>query len=254
MTTRQPQVHTQLGRAAVQIFAANDRMNQVLIEHLDPAAWRAKPPGKARTIAAIFTHMHNVRCKWVRLTAPHLKIPPQLNRARCTPQQVRAGLAESATRCAEMLAEALGGGEGRGREVSQRRLGSALAGWPGNAVLHACSRSPPSRAGVYARPSARIPVAQRGGVRALELGKTVERVRIARRPRRRFIRTRPSAEGAKLISPGRTPWVQIPHHLSGAPSGAAQICSLRNGENPHPSTSLRQTDAFRYCVPLLDGY
>src|SRR5438874_13819830 len=61
---------TRLGRAAVQIFAANERMNQVLIEHLDPAAWRAKPPGKARTIVAIFTHMHNVRTKWVRLTAP----------------------------------------------------------------------------------------------------------------------------------------------------------------------------------------
>ena len=82
MTTRQPKAQTQLGRAAVQIFAANDRMNQILIEHLDPAAWRAKPPGKGRTIAAIFTHMHNVRCKWIRLTAPHLKVPRQLNRAR----------------------------------------------------------------------------------------------------------------------------------------------------------------------------
>jgi uncharacterized damage-inducible protein DinB len=113
-TNRQPKVHTQLGRAAVQIFAANERMNQMLIEHLDPAAWRAKPPGKnkVRTIAAIFTHMHNVRCKWVRLTAPHLKGLRQLNRAHCTPQQARAGLAESAARCAEMLAEALGGCEG----------------------------------------------------------------------------------------------------------------------------------------------
>ena len=124
---RQHQVHTELGRAAVQnsaarIFLANDRMNQILIEHLDPAAWKAKPPtakppgknpGKnVRTIAAIFTHMHNVRCKWVRLTAPHLKIPTQLNRAHCTPQQARAGLAESAARCAEMLAEALGGSGG----------------------------------------------------------------------------------------------------------------------------------------------
>ena len=113
MGTRQPKVHTQLGRTAVQIFAANDRMNQVLIAHLDPTAWRAKPPGNVRSIAAIFTHVHNVRSKWVRLTAPHLKVPPQLNRARCTPQQARAGLAESAARCAEMLAEALGGGGGR---------------------------------------------------------------------------------------------------------------------------------------------
>jgi hypothetical protein len=63
VTTRQHQVHTQLGRAAVQIFAANNRMNHILIEHLDPTAWRAKPPGKVRTIAAIFTHMHNVRSK-----------------------------------------------------------------------------------------------------------------------------------------------------------------------------------------------
>jgi uncharacterized damage-inducible protein DinB len=109
VTTRRHKVHTQIGRAAVQIFAANDRMNQILIEHLDPTAWKAKPPGQARTIAAIFTHMHNVRTKWVRLTAPHLKVPPQLNRAHCTPQQARTGLAESAARCVEMLAEALGG-------------------------------------------------------------------------------------------------------------------------------------------------
>jgi len=113
VTTRQQKVRTQLGRAAVKIFAANDRINQILIENLDPAAWRAKPPGKARTIAAIFTHMHNVRTKWVRLTAPHLKVPRQLHRAHCTPKQARAGLAESAARCAEMLADALGGAGGR---------------------------------------------------------------------------------------------------------------------------------------------
>ena len=147
MTTRQPKVHTQLGRAAVQIFAANDRMNQLLIEHLDPAAWRAKPPGKVRTIAAIFTHMHNVRTKWIRLTAPHLKVPAQLNRTHCTPQQARAGLAESAARCGRDARGSARRWRGPRREVSQRRLGQALAGWRGNAVLHACSRSPPSRAG-----------------------------------------------------------------------------------------------------------
>jgi hypothetical protein len=58
-------------------------------------------------------------------------------------------------------------------------MGAALAGWPGNAVLHAFSRSPPSRAGVYARASARIPVAEQGRVWDLELGKAVERVRVA---------------------------------------------------------------------------
>jgi uncharacterized damage-inducible protein DinB len=130
MTARQQKAQTQLGAAAVRIFAANDRMNQTLIEHLDPAAWRAKPPatlpGKVRTIAAIFTHMHNVRTKWVRLTAPHLKVPAQLNRAHCTPEQARAGLAESAARCAEMLRDALGGG---GRVETFHRDGWARA-WP----------------------------------------------------------------------------------------------------------------------------
>src|SRR6266851_5260292 len=131
MTTRPPKVHTQLGRAAVQIFAANDRMNQILIEHLDPAAWRAKAPGKnkVRTIGAIFTHMHNVRTKWVRLTAPHLRVLQQLHRAHCTPQQARAGLAESAARCAEMLAEALGGCEDEGRVEKFLRDGWARP-WP----------------------------------------------------------------------------------------------------------------------------
>jgi uncharacterized damage-inducible protein DinB len=85
----------------------------MLIERLDPAAWSAKPPGKVRNIAAIFTHMHNVRTKWIRLTAPHLNVPKQLDRSRCTPRQARAGLAESAARCEEMLSEALGGSGGR---------------------------------------------------------------------------------------------------------------------------------------------
>ena len=73
MPTRQPNHPAQ---PALRIFAANERINQLLIEHLDPAVWTAKPPGNVRTIAAIFTHMHNVRTKWIRLTAPHLKVPP----------------------------------------------------------------------------------------------------------------------------------------------------------------------------------
>ena len=109
MATRQEKVGAQLGGSAVRMFAVNERMNQMLIEHLDPAVWNAKPPGNVRSIAAIFTHVHNVRCKWVRLTAPQLKVPAQLNRARCTQELAKAALAESAARCEEMLAEALSG-------------------------------------------------------------------------------------------------------------------------------------------------
>ena len=127
MTTRLPKIQTQLGRTAVQIFAANDRLNQILIEQLGPAAWTAKPPGNVRCIAAVFTHVHNVRCKWIRLTAPHLKVPRQLNRAGCTPRQARAALAQSAARCIEMLAEAFV--EGGGRVKKFRRDGWGRP-WP----------------------------------------------------------------------------------------------------------------------------
>ncbi len=92
----------------LETFAVNERMNQVLLEHLDPRAWRAKAPGRnARTIAAIFAHVLNVRRKWLRLSAPHLKLPPELNRTRCTIEQARSALAESARRCEEMLSNAL---------------------------------------------------------------------------------------------------------------------------------------------------
>jgi uncharacterized damage-inducible protein DinB len=131
VATRQQQVHTQLGRAAVQIFAANDRMNQILIEHLDSAACRAKPPEKARTIAAIFIHMHNVRSKWVRGTATDQKIPRQLNRAHCRLQQARAGISQERRSLHGDARRSAQRSWGPRREVSQRRVGSALAGWPG---------------------------------------------------------------------------------------------------------------------------
>jgi uncharacterized damage-inducible protein DinB len=89
-------------------YAVNDRMNQLVLEHLDSRAWRAKLPGdKGRTIAAIFSHVHNIRRKWLRLSAPHLKLPAQLDRSSCTPKQAKAALAESAKQCCEMLADAL---------------------------------------------------------------------------------------------------------------------------------------------------
>src|SRR6266480_3127750 len=86
------------------------------------------------------------------------------------------------------------------RRVSQRWLGSALAGWPGNAVLHAFSRSPPSRAGVYARASTWIPAAEQGGVRDLQLGKAVERVRVAWRPRLRPLPPGPAGAPIAVVT------------------------------------------------------
>lgn len=122
-----------LRQGLLETFAVNDRINQLVLEHLDSRVWRAKPPGRnARPIVAIFSHMHNIRRKWLRLSAPHLKLPAQLDRTQCTQHQARAAFAESAERCAAMLAEALDGP--RGRVKYFLRDGWARP-WPGGAAM-----------------------------------------------------------------------------------------------------------------------
>jgi uncharacterized damage-inducible protein DinB len=117
----------------LEAYAVNECMNQLLIEHLDPHAWRAQLPGsKGRTIAAIFAHVHNVRCKWLRLSAPHLKPPLQLDRARLTQQQARQALAKSAELCLQMLTEAF---DPQGRVKKFHRDGWARPWNPGAAMF-----------------------------------------------------------------------------------------------------------------------
>jgi len=133
MTRSKAELGVDLCQVLAESYAVNERMNQLVLEHLDPAAWRANlPGGKGRTIAAIFAHVHNVRCKWLRLSAPHLQRPAPLDRARCTPQQARAALAESAACCSEMLAAALS--RPRRRVETFRRDGWARP-WPAGAAM-----------------------------------------------------------------------------------------------------------------------
>jgi uncharacterized damage-inducible protein DinB len=118
----------------LEIWAANDRMNQLLLDRLDARAWRAQPPGlKGRTIAAIFAHVHNIRRKWLRLSAPHLKLPAQADRTRSTQKQLKAAFAESAQRCSEMLAYSLASNAG-GRAKTFRRDGWAPS-WPAGPTM-----------------------------------------------------------------------------------------------------------------------
>lgn len=116
-------------------YAVNDRMNQLVLKHLDPRAWQAKLSGsKGRSIAAIFAHMHNIRRKWLRLSAPHLKLPAALDRTRSTPKQASIALAASAVRCCEMLEEAWAAPAGR--IPAFRRDGWARP-WPVGAAMFA---------------------------------------------------------------------------------------------------------------------
>ena len=113
-------------------WTVNEAVTQILLEYLDPRAWRAEPPGKVRSIAAIFSHVHNIRRKWVRLSAPHLKLPRELDRTRLTQRQARSAFAGSAKRCSEMLTEALANPNGR---VKQFHRDGWAKPWPAGAAM-----------------------------------------------------------------------------------------------------------------------
>src|SRR5271163_4166459 len=106
MALPSPDALAEIRDSLLETYAANDAMNQLILAHLDPRAWRAQPPGKkgsGRTIAAIFAHLHNCRLKWLRLNAPHLKSPTPLNPHRCTLKQTASAHRKSAAQCLRML-------------------------------------------------------------------------------------------------------------------------------------------------------
>jgi uncharacterized damage-inducible protein DinB len=133
MTLSQADVDVDHCQVLVESYAVNERMNQIILEHLNPAAWRSRVPGsKGRTIAAIVAHVHNIRRKWLRLSAPHLKLPAPLDRTRCTQKQARVALVESAALCSEMLADALSGPQ---RRVEFFRRDGWAKPWPAGAAM-----------------------------------------------------------------------------------------------------------------------
>ncbi len=129
---------TEIHDVLLETYAANDQMNQLVLKHLDPRVWRAKPPGqkgKGRTIAAIFAHLHNVRLKWLRRSAPHLKHLAPLDPHHCTMKQVSAAHKKSAAQCLRMLADALSTSPKR-RVTKFSRDGWAAA-WPAGGAMFA---------------------------------------------------------------------------------------------------------------------
>jgi uncharacterized damage-inducible protein DinB len=119
-------------------YAINDAMNQLILSHLDPRAWRAQLLGQnaaGRTIAAIFAHLHNCRLKWLKKSAPHLKCPAPLNPHRCTKRQAAAALKKSAAQCQRMLADALSAEPNR--RVTKFVRDSWMPKWPATGTMFA---------------------------------------------------------------------------------------------------------------------
>ena len=133
---RQPVPEPDVRKVLLEIYAANDPMNQLLLEHLDPRAWRAKPlRPQGRTIAAICAHMHNNRLVWLKHSAPHLRRPKPLDPARCTQKQAANALRQSGAGCLKMLTDALS--DRLDRRVTKFNRGAWAPVWPAGATMFA---------------------------------------------------------------------------------------------------------------------
>lgn len=135
---RQADSSAALRDALLRTYAINDAMNQLILLHLDPRAWRAKLPGprnSGRTIAAVFAHMHNSRLRWLKRSAPHLKCPEPLDPARCTIKQTMAAHKKSATQCLRTLTDALS--DAPTRRVTQFSRDAWMPTWPAGGAMFA---------------------------------------------------------------------------------------------------------------------
>lgn len=126
----------QIRDVLLETYAVNDAMNQLLLAHLDPRAWRAQLPGHkrgGRTLAAIFAHLHNSRLVWLKGSAPHLKCPAPLKPDTCTLKQTASAHRKSAILCLRMLTDALS--TSPKRKVTKFSRGSWTRPWPAGASM-----------------------------------------------------------------------------------------------------------------------
>jgi uncharacterized damage-inducible protein DinB len=105
---RQP---VDLGRALVEAFLTNERVNHVLLDLIDPAIWNRFPAcSPRRSIATSFAHMHNVRCMRLRMSGKGIAAPPRLSRAAVTMAGARAAMAASAASMVRLIERCLADG------------------------------------------------------------------------------------------------------------------------------------------------
>lgn len=103
-----------LKKSMLEVWAANEAMNQWLLKHIEGRAWRAEPPGGGRTIAAIFSHIHNGRVMWLKVWGKGRRRPAHTSRHTVTRKQATRALGRSAEAMAKLFAEE-GREEGRGK-------------------------------------------------------------------------------------------------------------------------------------------
>ena len=87
-------------------WSTNNRVTLFLFEQLPPDLWAARVPGAPRrTIRMIAGHIHNARCRWIKvLGAPHgLPVPIQVDRHRVGARQLLPALNRSGPGISRLL-------------------------------------------------------------------------------------------------------------------------------------------------------
>jgi uncharacterized damage-inducible protein DinB len=112
MIRTKPSRPVDVAAALLRAYSASARVNQYLVERLDPSVWRAKPPApRMRTIAALVAHVHNCGLVYLRRAAPHIAVPQDLDRFRVTPALAARALAAKRRAVLTIVAPALERGQ-----------------------------------------------------------------------------------------------------------------------------------------------
>lgn len=100
-------------RSLVGAWRTNERVNQVLLELLDPGVWREYPAcSKRRNIATTFAHIHNVRLMRLKASAKGIPLPARLDRGEVTREEASRALGASSEAMVALI-EAAGAAGGR---------------------------------------------------------------------------------------------------------------------------------------------
>lgn len=103
--------------AVLDAFRVNEEMNQLLVRNIDNRAWRAVPPGyRDKTIAGLFSHIHNCRLMWLKTSTGKTPRTAKLNRRTVTKQKASAALRKSAEEILRLLEAGLAREDGRVRD------------------------------------------------------------------------------------------------------------------------------------------
>lgn len=93
-----------LKRSLLETFAINQKANELLLANISEAVWQAPPPtGKGRNIAAIASHIHNVRLMWLAAADKTAKLPAKLDDEKSSAAEISEALRKSAAAITKLL-------------------------------------------------------------------------------------------------------------------------------------------------------